>query len=121
VRWARRGYGVLAWLFVACLVVQIVLAGMATFVDAMNWGRHTAFVHVFEYLPLLLLALVFAARFPVALRWLTGSLIVLIVAQYATAHIGGVPAAFHPVSALALFWIATYLGQRSWQLSRADA
>jgi hypothetical protein len=121
VRWSRRGYRVLAWLFAACLVIQIFLAGMATFVDALNWGRHSSFVHFFEYLPLPMLVLVFMARFPISLRWLTGSLLVLIAAQYATAHIGGVPSAFHPVSALALFWIATHLGQRSWQLIRADA
>lgn len=119
VRWARRGYLALAWVFVGCVAAQVYFAGLATFGDAAGWGRHTSFVHAFAYLPLAMLLLAFAARLPVLLRWLTVALYALILAQYATANIGGVPGAFHPVNALLIFWLATWLAQRAWRAARA--
>ena len=120
VRWARRGYLALAWLFVGCVAVQVFLAGMATFVDAARWTWHTGFVHAFEFLPLLMLPVAFLARTPAALRWLTGALFALIWLQYLTANIGGIAGAFHPVNALLIFWVAVYLGLRAWRVLRQE-
>lgn len=53
------------------------------------------------------------------MRWLTFFLVALIFAQYATANIGGMAGAFHPVSALVISWIAVSLANRSWRLARA--
>ena len=121
VRWARRGYLALAWAFAGCVAVQVFLAGMATFVDAARWTWHTTFVHVFEGLPLLMLPLAFLARVPAAMRWLTGALLALIQLQYLTANVGGIPSALHPVNALVIFWVAVYLGQRAWRVTRQEA
>lgn len=118
VRWTRWIYLGLAWLFVGCIVAQVFFAGMAIFVDSLYWQWHTTFIHTFEFLPLLLLAFAFAARLPVAMRWLTFSLVALIFAQYATANIGGMAGAFHPVSALVIAWIAVSLANRAWRLAR---
>ena len=120
VRWARRGYLALAWVFVACVAAQVFFAGMATFVDAARWRWHTSFVHAFELLPLLMLPLAFLARAPAAMRWLTGALFALIWLQYLTANIGGIAAALHPVNALIIFWVAVYLGQRAWRVLRQE-
>lgn len=121
VRRARRVYLVLAWVFVGCVAVQVFFAGLATFVDSARWAWHTSFVHAFEFLPLLMLPVAFLARVPVAMRWLTGALFALIFMQYFTANIGGIPAAFHPVNALVIFWIAVHLGQRAWRVPREEA
>lgn len=118
VRWSRYIYLTLAWVFVACVVYQVFLAGMAVFVDSLNWGAHTSFIHAFEFVPLPMLLFVFLGRLPVAARWLTGLLIVLIFAQYATANIGGVAGAFHPVNALLITWVAIFLGQSAWRAVR---
>jgi hypothetical protein len=118
VRWARYGYLVLAWILAGCVAAQVFFAGMATFVDSARWLWHTNFVHAFEYLPILMLLVAFAARLPVAMRWLSAALYALIFAQYATANIGGVPGAFHPVNALIIFWVSIHLGQRAWRVIR---
>ena len=120
VRWARRGYLVLAWVLAGCVAVQVFFAGLATFVDSARWAWHTSFIHAFEFLPLLMLPLAFLARLPAALRWLTGALFALIFIQYVTANVGGVPAAFHPVNALIIFWAAVNLGQRAWRVVREE-
>jgi hypothetical protein len=121
VRWARWGYLALAWLFAGCVAAQVFLAGLAIFVDAARWPWHTAFIHTFEFLPLLMLPLAFLARAPAALRWLTGALFALLWLQYLTANIGGIPAALHPVNALLIFWVAVHLGQRAWRVLRQEA
>src|SRR5687767_1370160 len=100
VSWSRWGFLALAWIFFGCVAMQVFFAGMATFVDPARWAWHTSFVHSFEFLPILMLAAAFPARLPLGLRWLTAALFALIWVQYATANIGGVPGAFHPVNAL---------------------
>ena len=120
VRWARRGYLALAWAVVGCVAAQVFLAGLAIFVDAARWPWHTAFIHTFEFLPLLMLPLAFLARAPAALRWLTGALFALLWLQYLTANSGGIPAALHPVNALLIFWVAVHLGQRAWRVLRQE-
>jgi hypothetical protein len=118
VRWARRGYLILTWIVVGCVAVQVFLAGLAIFVDSARWLWHTRFIHYFDLLPILMLPLAFAARLPAVLRWLTGALYALIWVQYVTANVGGVVGAFHPVNALVIFWVAIYLGQRTWRAIR---
>ncbi|MGH2371726.1 MAG: DUF6220 domain-containing protein, partial [Chloroflexota bacterium] len=122
VQWARRGYAALAWIFVGCLVVQVFLAGLGVFAGPANWRWHTTFVHFFELLPLLMLALAFLGRLPGRLRWLTAGLFALIFVQYATANLGDAPsiqivAALHPVVALILFWGAIVVAQRAQRLA----
>jgi membrane-bound metal-dependent hydrolase YbcI (DUF457 family) len=121
VRWARGGYLVLAWALVACLAVQVFFAGLAIFVDPARWAWHREFVHAFEFLPLLMLALAFAGRLPRGMRWLTAALIGQIAVQYATAHNGGALAALHPVNAMVFFWLAVTLGHRAWRCAQAGS
>lgn len=118
---ARKGYLFLGWLFVACVVVQVFLAGMGTFVSPIHFANHATFVHIFEYLPLIMLALAFAGQLSTRLRWMTAGLFALIAVQYATANarhhdfgFANFIASLHPVTALALFWasIVTLLRAR---------
>jgi len=106
---AQAAYWALAWAFVVCVGVQVFLAGMAVFVDALNWVRHVNFVHYFELVPALMVVLAFVAGMPrgeglylrpVILLFLTGM-------QYYFAGSGRTPlAALHPVNALVIFWLA---------------
>jgi hypothetical protein len=114
-RWA---YLFLAWVFVACVLAQIFFAGMGVFVDGSRWAWHRTFIHTFEWLPLVMLPLAFAARLSVGIRWLTGLLFGLIALQYATANAGGTFAALHPVNGLIISWVALALARGAWRAVR---
>ncbi|HEX7057730.1 MAG TPA: DUF6220 domain-containing protein [Bacilli bacterium] len=106
-----------AWIMVACIVIQTAIAGMAVFADPAKWSWHTAFVHVFELVPLLMLIFAFVGKLSKALRWQSFGLFVLIYLQYFTAH---VPTAglLHPVIALLLFWLSFRVAKKAWQFNK---
>lgn len=112
VKISRYLFALLAWLTVACVVLQTFLAGMAVFTDPIHWKHHTTFVHLFEFLPIILMILAFTGKLPNALRWQSAALFVLIFAQYFTAHFPGA-GAVHPVIALLLFWLALAVARQS--------
>lgn len=113
-RHARRAYIVLAWTLLACILVQVFLAGLGIFVSGEHWASHRTFVHVFELVPVLLFALSFPARLRGLPRWLPAVVFALIALQYATvAARPSVVAALHPVNAVLLAWAA-------FRLARAD-
>lgn len=114
-RVARTVYAVLAWAFAACVVVQVFLAGMAIFVDPLNWVRHVNFVHFFGELPILMLILAWIGRLPRGAGLLLGPVILwlLIGVQFATAEARSVVAALHPVNALLLAWYGMRLAQKA--------
>jgi hypothetical protein len=108
--WDRRGFTVLAWLFAACVAIQVFFAGLAIFAGPNWWTSHTTFVHLIELLPLLMLVAAFVGKLPPRLRWLSLAAFVMIGLQYATIALG-VPelTALHPVNALLIFWLAIHL------------
>jgi len=115
-RFSRGLYLVLAWALVLSVAYQTFLAGMAVFVDASNWARHTGFVHVFEMVPILLLVLAFTGRMPRGEGYYLWPVVlwVLIAAQYAFAAAGAtMVAALHPVNALVIFWISHMLARKA--------
>ena len=113
-RTMRILYSVFAWLFALCLLIQVFLAGLSIFVSASLISLHVSFVHLFEFVPLLLLIFSLLARFPRVIPWLSLLLIVQIASQYALIQIP-VPylAAFHPVNAVIMFWVTLYVARRS--------
>ncbi len=123
-QYALVAFALLAAAFALCVAAQVFLAGMAVFVSPVNWARHVSFVHVFELLPVLMLALAFAGRSPAALRWQSAGLLGLILVMYVTANMRGmVPwaAAAHPVMALAIFWISVVVVRNGWRLAFSPA
>ena len=105
----ETAYAALAWVFVLCVGYQVFLAGMAVFVDAINWVRHVSFVHYFELIPVVMLIVAFVGKMPKGqgLYLRPTLLFVLVGLQYALAGSGrGVLAALHPVNALLIFWLA---------------
>src|SRR5262245_36031650 len=111
-RAARWGYLGLAWVFVACVLVQVFLAGMLVFVNREEWQEvHVQTGHIFGLIPYLLLILALVARMPRGMLGLTLLLVVLYGLQYAFINLAGplgtlVIEAFHPVNALLIFWLA---------------
>lgn len=104
-------YVCVAGLFALSVAVQIFLAGMAIFVDASHWHDHVVFVRLFELFPLLLFIFSFAGGLPTGLRWMSLVILLLIFAQYFTAHVSGA-GALHPVIAAVMFWVAVHITVR---------
>ena len=63
VRWFRILFLIGIWLFIACLLIQVFLAGMAVFISPSWWAMHIMFAHIIGFLALILLAVVFLGRF----------------------------------------------------------
>ncbi|WP_372634270.1 DUF6220 domain-containing protein [Cohnella sp.] len=110
-RVARTVFRVLAWALVACIVAQTFIAGMALFQDSSHWKTHVVFVHLFEFIPLLMIVFSFAGGLPIRTRWLSLTLFGLIFIQYMTANLPAA-GAMHPVIALALIVLSLHVARR---------
>jgi len=100
-------FKIFAWLFLACIVAQVFIAGMATFSDASNWSLHKSFVQMFALLPMLMFLLTFVSNVKGLKRWISLGLFVLVVFQFLTMQVfssADVIASLHPVIALLMFW-----------------
>ncbi|MBW7455434.1 DUF6220 domain-containing protein [Paenibacillus sepulcri] len=118
----RLALFLLAAVFAVCVVMQVFLAGMASFVDSSHWQDHRSFVHYFEMIPLAMLVLTFIGPTGRTIRFLGFGMVILIIMQYLTAHMGGrIPelAALHPVLALLLFWISMIAVKRAFSAWRS--
>lgn len=118
VRYARFVFAAVAVVFAACIVVQVFIAGLATFVDMGDWAMHRSFVRLFSPLPFVLIALSFVGRMSWKLRLLSLASFLLIVSQFLTSVYAAelsVLAALHPVIALVLFWCSIHVMRLSIQ------
>jgi hypothetical protein len=121
--WARVAYLVVAWLFIASLLMQVFLAGLSLFVTGSYWEAHIGFGHsVPGLLALLLVVFALWGRLPRAAVLLTVLLFALVIAQTEVfaAIRADVPlaAALHPVNALILFALGVGLARRAWAFVR---
>jgi hypothetical protein len=101
----RRGFGAaVPWLlavFLVCLVFQVFLAGMGL-LGGSTMEAHTSFIHVFEFVPILIALCGFLGADKVA-GWSGIVLMILIEAQYALIYSSiGILRAMHPVNALVI-------------------
>lgn len=118
--WARWTFLALSGVYAICIAIQVFLAGLSIFANPIHWSKHTNFIHFIEYLPLLMLIFSFAGRLPAAMRWQSFGLFALVMAMYATANLAAlssIVAAFHPVLALAMFWLSVIVAGRAWRLT----
>ncbi len=124
VRGARYAYAVLAWAFVAGLVVQVFFIGLGLFAGSENLALHVGLGWVLHLVPILILVAVAVAR--------AGRQQILIAAALAvTVFIvpilvllrdsAPVLAALHPVGALLSFWLAILVARGATQLLRAES
>jgi Ni,Fe-hydrogenase I cytochrome b subunit len=117
-RGARTAYLVVAWLFVACLVVQVFLAGMGVFAGVENFATHREFGYLFGWLTLILIALAIVGRLGRRLIWLSVLVFGLFVLQsvfVALRESAPVVAALHPVNGFLILLIAISIAQRAWR------
>ena len=131
VRGARYAFLVLAWAFLAGVVVQVFFIGLGLFAGSENLELHATFgwiLHLFPILILLAAALARAGRTRI-LQATALAVTVFIVPILATLRADSpVAAALHPVGALLAFWLAivaargaTDLARESYDGASADA
>jgi hypothetical protein len=119
---ARLGFLAGAWLFVACVVVQVFLVGLDVFAR-LDGGVHRDFAYLYGWLVPVLVLLSGAARVSTGTRSLTLLLLVLFAAQTVLPSLRDqVPilAALHPVNALAIFGIGIVIARRATDWIRPD-
>ncbi len=123
VRGARYAFFVLAWAFVAGLVLQVFFIGLGLFVPPRDVELHVTFgwiLHLFPILILLAAALARAGRTRI-LQATALAVTVFIVPILATLRADTpVAAAFHPVGALLAFWLAIVVARGATSLVRAN-
>ncbi|MBB3128982.1 hypothetical protein FHS19_003657 [Paenibacillus rhizosphaerae] len=102
----------LSWILVACITVQVYIAGSAVFQNPSNWKMHENFVHIFEFVPLLMIVFANTGKCFKGSAWLSLGMFALIYLQYMTAHVPAL-GAIHPVMALVLILLSLYTALRS--------
>ncbi|MDM5327205.1 DUF6220 domain-containing protein [Neobacillus sp. CF12] len=113
-------FALLSILFLICILVQVFFAGLAIFVNPANWTKHTGFIHLFEFIPVLMFIIAFVGKLP---RWVIGhsaALFGVIFVMYFTANITPVlpwAAALHPVMAFVLFWMSVKSVPKVWEMT----
>lgn len=118
---ARWLFLVLVWMYLAGILVQVFLAGMGLFGTARDFEPHVGLGWILHLVPVLLLIAAAVARVGRRLLWWTTALLIVQFIQPLLALLrNDVPlvAAFHPVLALIVFWLALTIGMKAWQLVR---
>lgn len=118
-RVSRIVFLLLSFVLAICILLQTFLAGAAIFTDPSIWRYHVNFVHFFEFVPLFMLIFAFCGKLPKGFKWISGALLLLLFAQYATAHIPSI-SAIHPVVALVYFCLSMLVVQQSWRFWKSS-
>ena len=116
-RLARNAIAIVAWGFVAAVLVQVYLAGIGVF--RQDWELHRNFGHLLEIVSIVLLILLIVVRGSRLQIGLAALLIVLVVGQ--NIFIGlrtSNPelAALHPVNAVVILVASIVLARTTWRL-----
>lgn len=118
---ARYVYAALVWAYVVGILVQVFLIGLALFDPAHDFEPHIGLGWLLHLVPILLLIVGAVARVGARLLWWNTALLVVQFIQPILATLRDdqpVVAAFHPVLAVIIFWLALTLGFRAWRLAR---
>lgn len=118
-RAVRIVFAALAAAYFSCVVIQVFLAGMGTFIDTADWEFHRKFVGYFEFAAPVMFLLSFVGRIRGSARWISLGLYVLTSLQYMTVEVFDgvwVLSAFHTIIALLLFWGSMHVMKRAFRL-----
>jgi len=121
---ARYVYLGLVSIYLALILYQVFLAGNALFSSARDFEPHIALGWILHLVPVLLLIAAAVARVGPRLLWWTAALLgVQFIQPILPSLRADIPwlAAFHPVLALVIFWLALTIGLRAWRLLREPA
>jgi len=123
-RYARIGFVGAAWLFVACVVGQIFLAGLGVFgLPAADFTAHRDWGYTIGWLTLIILVLAIAGRFPRRVIGLSAGLLILFSLQsiFVAVRVDYPSvAALHPLNGFLILLVAIVLGRDGWRLVRAE-
>jgi uncharacterized protein DUF6220 len=119
---ARAALPWVAWLFVACVVVQVFLAGLGVFDSPTAFITHREFGYLFFWLVVVLLALAIAGRVGRRLIGLSALLVVLFILQsvfvaFRTSQ--PMVAALHPVNGFLIGLVGIVLAREGRRLAAA--
>ena len=121
---ARYVFVAFVWIYVAAILFQVFLAGIGLFGAAKDFEPHAGLGWILHLVPVLLLIVAAVARVGSSLLWWTAALLVVQFVQPILATLRNdapVAAAFHPVLALVIFWLALTIGLKAWRLVREPA
>ena len=114
---ARKGLALVAWLFVACIFIQIFLAGLFVFDGPDARVTHRDFGYTFGWLTLIMLILAVVGRVPRRLLGLSALTLVLFALQSVLVALRvdyPAIAALHPVNGVVMLLIAIALARSAW-------
>ncbi len=120
---SRVAFTAVAWLFLACVVIQVFLAGLGVFAGSSNFEVHRNFGYIFGLLTIVMVVIAAIGRLGRRLIGLSALLVVLFTLQSVfIAFRDGLPAAaaLHPVNALAIFYVAQLVARDALQLARTE-
>ena len=115
-RFTGVAFGTLAWVFVACLMVQLFLVGLDAFEVTNDSTFHREFAYLYGWLAPLLVLLAAVGRLPAIKRVQAALLLILFAVQTylpTLAEEAPMLAAVHAVNALAVTWLAVHLALAS--------
>jgi hypothetical protein len=121
---ARAIFPWLALLFVACLVVQVFLAGLGAFGSSDGFEPHRSFGYTFGFLVLINLIVAIVGGLPRRLIGLSALMLVQFALQsvfVALRETSVAIAALHPVNGFLLLLVAIVVARDGWRFSRAPA
>jgi len=116
-RLIRRAHLVVAWAFVAGVVIQVFLAGLGVFDSPARFSIHATWGYALEILPLLLLALSAAGRLGRRqVIYAAGLFGMFMLQSIFVAVRGDLPmiAALHPVNGFAILFVGIAMGREAW-------
>ena len=118
---ARYLYLALVWIYLAGILFQVFLAGMGLFGTTRDFEPHASLGWILHLVPVLLLIVAAVARVGSRLIWWNVALLVVQFIQPILVLLRNdqpIAAAFHPVLALVIFWLALTIGLKAWRLVR---
>ncbi|HYH91588.1 MAG TPA: DUF6220 domain-containing protein [Candidatus Saccharimonadales bacterium] len=118
---ARQAHPVVGAIFIACVVVQVFLAGLGVFDDPRTFLTHRDFGYTFGMLTLVLLVLALVGREPRRVTGLSALLLVLFAFQSVFIALRAdqpVLAALHPVNGFLILLVAVAVTRVSWAVRR---
>ncbi|MFG1731206.1 DUF6220 domain-containing protein [Paenibacillus sp. 843] len=107
VRVSRASFIVLTLIFSVSVALQVLIAGMALFVDPGSWAAHVSFARYFAFVPLIMAIMAWIGGLSRRLLRRSIGLFGMVIGMFLTAVFSsqiGFLSALHPVIALMLFW-----------------